>query len=70
MLTATFARLLGRQGGVSGLSTAEVEQLSRVHERLPKITQHLIEEAFGRAESKTIPLIVFHLQNLLNERNF
>jgi transposase InsO family protein len=69
-LAGLFARLLGRQGGVSGLSVQEIEQLSRVHNRLPRITRSLIQEAFQRAESKTIPVIVFHLQNLLDERNF
>jgi putative transposase len=69
-LTATLAKLLGRQGGASGLSTQEMEILSRVHERLPRITRSLLEEAFERAEVKTIPVIVLHLQTLLEERNF
>jgi transposase InsO family protein len=69
-LAAIFARLLGRQGGASGLSTQEIETLSRVHERLPRITRSLVEEAFQRAEVKTIPVVVLHLQNLLDERNF
>jgi len=68
-LAALFARLLGRQGGASGLSTQEIELLSRIHDRLPKITRSLLEEAFARAEIKTIPVVVFHLQNLLDERN-
>lgn len=69
-LAATFAKLLGRQGGASGLSTQEMEILSRVHERLPRITRSLLEEAFERAEVKTIPVVVLHLQTLLEERNF
>jgi hypothetical protein len=68
-LAATFAKLLGRQGGASGLSTHEIEILSRVHTRLPKITRSLLEEAFERAEVKTIPVVVLHLQTLLEERN-
>ena len=64
---AALAKLLGRQGGASGLSTHEMEQLTKVHSRLPQITQRLLEQAFQQAEHKTIPLIVFHLQNLLNE---
>lgn len=68
-LAATFARLLGRQGGASGLSTQELELLSRVHARLPQITRNLLEDAFRRAEVKTIPVVVWHLQNLLAERN-
>ena len=69
-LAAIFAKLLGRQGGTSGLGTQEMEILSRVHERLPRITRSLVEEAFARAEVKTIPVVVLHLQTLLEERNF
>jgi hypothetical protein len=64
-----FARLLGRDGGISALSTQELELLNRVHRRHQKITARLLEEAFQQAEVKTIPVIVFHLQNLLHERN-
>jgi hypothetical protein len=70
---AQFARkltkLLGRSGGLSSLSTEELELLDRVHRRHEKITARLLEEAFQRAEVKTIPIIVFQLQNLLYERN-
>ncbi len=65
---AALAKLLGRQGGTSGLSTQEMELLTQVHDRLPQITQCLLEQAFQQAELKTLPVIVFHLQNLLHER--
>jgi transposase InsO family protein len=65
---AKFAKLLGRKGGVSGLSTEELECLDQFHRHHPRITSRLLEEAFQRAEVKTIPVIVFHLQLLL-ERN-
>jgi hypothetical protein len=65
---AAVAKLLGRQGGASGLSTQEMEVLTQVHRRLPQITQRLLEQAFQQAERKTLPVIVFHLQNLLHER--
>jgi transposase InsO family protein len=68
-LAATFARLLGRRGGVSALSTHELEVLSQVHHRYPQITRRLLEEAFEQADPKTMVVIVFHLQNLLQERN-
>jgi transposase InsO family protein len=61
-----FAKLLGRKGGASGLSTQEMELLARVHRHQPRITAPLLELAFQRAEHKTIPVIVFHLQNLLS----
>ena len=64
-----FAKLLGRGGGISSLSTQELERLGQVHRCHPRITARLLEEAFQQAELKTIPVIVFHLQNLLHERN-
>lgn len=64
-----FAKLLGRDGGISGLSGQELELLDRFYRRHQRITARLLEEAFQRAEVKTIPVIVFHLQNLLNERD-
>jgi transposase InsO family protein len=65
---AKFAKLLGRQGGVSGLSTEELERLSEFHRHHPRITSSLLEEAFQLSEVKTISVIVFHLQ-MLYERN-
>lgn len=66
-LAATFAQLLGRQGGASGLSTQEMEHLKELHTRLPQITKSLLERAFQQAVVKTIPVIVFQLQRLLEE---
>ncbi len=61
-----FAKLLGRKGGASGLSTQEIEILGKVHQDHPRITASLLEQAFERAEHKTIPVIVFQLQHLLS----
>ncbi len=66
---AKFAKLLGRKGGSSGLSTQEMELLHQVHRNHPRITARLLEQAFQQADPKTIPVIVFHLQHLLHERN-
>jgi transposase InsO family protein len=64
-----FARLLGRKGGVSALSTQEMEILAAFHARHPRLHESLLREAFARAESTSIPQILFHLQALLEERN-
>jgi hypothetical protein len=64
-----FARLLGRKGGASGLSTQEMEALAAFHARHPRINKSLLREAFEHAESTTIPQILFHFQLLLKERN-
>jgi transposase InsO family protein len=63
---AKFAKLLGRQGGASGLTADELERLAPVHRRYPRITARLLEQAFQRAEPKTIPVIIFQLQSLLS----
>ena len=66
---AKFAKLLGRKGGASALSTQEIELLGQVHRNHPRVNEPLTETAFQLAEQKTIPVIVFHLQQLLTERN-
>ena len=66
---AKFSRLLGRKGGVSALSSQEMELLSAVHQAHDRIDERLLELACQQAETKTIAVIVFHLQNLLKERD-
>jgi len=66
---STLARLLGRKGGVSSLSTQEMEILAAFHTRHDRVTEGLLKQAFTQAESPTIPQILFHLQSLLHERN-
>lgn len=65
----TFARLLGRKGGVSGLSTREMETLATFHTRHDRLTETLLRDAFAQAESPTIAQVLFQLQSLLDERN-
>jgi len=64
-----FARLLGRSGGVSGLSTHEMNTLAAFHSRHLRLNEGLLRDAFARAESPTIPSVLFQLQFLLHERN-
>ena len=64
-----LARLLGRQGGVSGLTAQEMEVLAAFHARHDRITESLLREAFAQAVSPTIPEVLFQLQSLLYERN-
>jgi putative transposase len=66
----TFARLLGRKGGVSGLSVREMEAIATFHARHQRLTETLLRNAFAQAESPTIPQVLFQLQSLLDERNF
>lgn len=64
-LASKFARLLGRQGGASGLNADELEQLASFHRGHPRTTGELLEQACQMAELKTIPVILFQLQQLL-----
>ena len=64
-----FARLLGRQGGVSGLSAQEMDLLAAFHARHEHLTESLLRQAFAQATSPTIPEVLFQFQTLLPERN-
>ncbi len=63
-----FARLLGRAGGVSGLSSQEMNTLAAFHARHDRLHEGLLREAFAQADSPTIPEVLLQLQSLL-ERN-
>jgi hypothetical protein len=64
-----FARLLGRQGGVSGLNAEEMDVLAAFYARHDRLTESLLRQAFTHAASPTIPEVLFQLQSLLHERN-
>jgi len=64
-----FSRLLGRDGGLSGLSSKELDTLATFHARHDRLNEGLLREAFAQAVSPTIPEVLFQLQSLLLERN-
>jgi hypothetical protein len=64
-----LARLLGRRGGLSGLTAHEMDILADFHVRHDRLNERLLREAFSQAESPTIPEILFQLQSLLHERH-
>jgi putative transposase len=64
-----FARLLGRQGGLSGLSAQEVDLLAAFHARHDRVTESLLRQAFQQAPAATLPEMLFQLQSLLAQRN-
>ena len=64
-----FARLLGRQGGVSGLTAQEVDLLAAFHARHARLTESLLRQAFEQAPAATLPEVLFQLQSLLPERS-
>jgi putative transposase len=64
-----FARLLGRQGGVSALTVQEMDLLAAFHAGHDRITESLLRQAFEQAPAATLPEILFQLQILIPERN-
>ena len=64
---ACLAELLGRPGGLTAFSADELSALRAVHERQPRLTRTLLKKAFLQAGRKSIPAIIFALQNLQNE---
>lgn len=66
-LADTLAKLLGRKGGVSSWSGEELEILTVVHRRYPHVTASYLRQACERAEPKTLPVIVFQLQQILSD---
>jgi transposase InsO family protein len=64
-----FARLLGRQGGVSGLTVREMDLLAAFHARHERVTETLLRQAFEQAAATTLPEVLFQLQTLIPERN-
>lgn len=63
-----LAAHLGRKGGVSAFSTDELEMLQKIHHRLTFLNQAMLDQACARAQQRSIPEIVFHLQQLHDER--
>jgi putative transposase len=59
------ARLLGRSGGLSALTPAELEALRAFHSRHDRLHESLVRTAVAQAEFPTIPHVLWQLQSLL-----
>jgi putative transposase len=64
---ACLAELLGRPGGLTAFNAAELDALRQVHERQKALTRTRLKKAFLHAGQKSLPAIIFALQNLLQE---
>jgi hypothetical protein len=64
----SLASHLGRPGGLTAFSAEELQTLQQVYSRQSDLDEPLLREAVRRAEPKTIPVIVFHLQQLAQAR--
>jgi transposase InsO family protein len=63
-----LAAHLGRKGGLSAFRTEELETLQKIYLRLTFLNQAMLDQACARAGRPSIPEIVFHLQQLHDER--
>lgn len=63
-----LAAHLGRKGGMAAFTADELEGLQKVYQRLTSLDAPLLREACERATWRTIPDIVFRLQQLAHEK--
>ena len=63
-----LAALVGRSGGVSAFCTDELQSLQKVYQRLEFLDETMLLKACEQADQRTIPEIVFLLQQLHQER--
>lgn len=64
---ACLARLLGRQGGLSGLTADELEALRAFLAQHHRVHEGLVRRAVARAEAPTIASVLWQLQFLLSQ---
>ena len=64
----TFALLMGHKGGISAFNAHELESLQKVYDKNPDITERRLRTAFERAKTKTIPYIIYELQEIINRK--
>src|SRR3989304_5904026 len=62
-LSAGYSVTARRKGGLAAFTTEELEGLQKVYQRLTTLDAPMLREACTRAEHRTIPDIVFVLQN-------
>ena len=63
-----LAAHLGRKGGLTAFTTGELESLQKVYQRLTCLDAPMLREACERASGRTIPDVVFLLQQLAHEK--
>ena len=59
---------LGRKGGLAAFTTEELESLQKVYQRLTSLDAPMLREACEGATGRSIPDIVFLLQQLAHEK--
>lgn len=64
-----FTKLLGRSGGLSAFNEAELNALREFHTKHDRVTETLLRQAVAQAEPKTIPQILWQLQQFLSKKD-
>lgn len=59
---------LGRKGGLAAFSTDELEHLQKAYQRLATLDAAMVRKALQQAQQRTLPEIVFLLQQLAQEK--
>jgi hypothetical protein len=59
---------LGRKGGLAAFRTDELEHLQKVYQRLTSLDAEMLQQALQRAQQRTLPEIVFLLQQLAQQK--
>ena len=64
----SFAQLLGRKGDLSSFTTLELETLRNTFNRCSGLDEILLIEAFENAPEKTLPYVVYELQETVSSK--
>ncbi len=58
----TFARLMGNKGGLSAFNAGELEALKKLYNQHAALDKRRLEQAFARAQYKSIPYVAYELR--------
>ena len=63
----TFARLMGKKGGLSAFNAGELEVLKKLYNQYAALDKRRLEKAFARAQCKSIPYVAHELRQQTTE---
>ncbi len=63
-----LALLMGKKGGLTGFLSVELETLKKFFDRHSQISETRLVQAYQKAQDKTIPYILYELQQLSKEQ--
>jgi transposase InsO family protein len=63
----TLARLMGKKGGLSAFNAGELEKLKKVYNGDADLNKQRLEQAFAKAQEKTIPYVARELRQQTQE---